>query len=280
VSIYQVGLLVQVCINILLGMSVYVALSTRQLNLGAAGFMAVGAYTAAMASIAGIPISVSLLLGMLGAMVVGLLIGLPALRVSGIYLAMATFAFGLVMESVFLVLPFAGQARGLAGIPPIEPIVLFVWTAVVLSGVFLLTRTQFWFRVRSIHDDEFAASMTGLNVTTVKIAMFGLSGALAGLAGGMYAHWFVYVEPSAFSVEVSIFAALYVIFGGRQSFWGPVVGATILTLLPEFARGLDSWRPAFIGVALLVILILRPSGLIGRGTSLLTLLVRRVGRTS
>lgn len=279
-SIYQVGLLVQVCINILLGMSVYVALSTRQLNLGAAGFMAVGAYTAAMASIAGIPISVSLLLGMLGAMVVGLLIGLPALRVSGIYLAMATFAFGLVMESVFLVLPFAGQARGLAGIPPIEPIVLFVWTAVVLSGVFLLTRTQFWFRVRSIHDDEFAASMTGLNVTTVKIAMFGLSGALAGLAGGMYAHWFVYVEPSAFSVEVSIFAALYVIFGGRQSFWGPVVGATILTLLPEFARGLDSWRPAFIGVALLVILILRPSGLIGRGTSLLTLLVRRVGRTS
>jgi len=280
VSIYQVGLLVQVCINILLGMSVYVALSTRQLNLGAAGFMAVGAYTAALASLAGIPISASLFLGMLATMVVGLLIGLPALRVSGIYLAMATFAFGLVVESIFLVLPFAGQARGLAGIPPVEPIVVFAWTAIALGGVFLLTRSQFWLRVRSIHDDEFAASMSGLNVTTVKISMFGLSGALAGLAGGVYAHWFVYVEPSAFSVEVSIFAALYVIFGGSRSFWGPVVGATILTLLPEYARGLDAWRPAFIGVVLLVMLILRPSGLIGRGTSLRSLLARRVRRSS
>ena len=262
-SLYEISLIVQVCINILLGMSVYVALSTGQLNLGAAGFMAVGAYTAAKASISGIPISISLLIGMLVATVAGLLIGIPVLRIKGIYLAMATFAFGLVIESIFLVLPWTGQARGLTGIPQIDPAVLFLWTGIVLAGVYLLHRSQFWLRVRSVHDDEFASSMGGINTTTVKVAMFGLSGALAGLAGGFYAHWFVYVEPSAFSVEVSVFAALYVIFGGRQSFWGPIIGATILTLLPEYARGLEDWRPAFIGVVLLVILVVRPVGIMG-----------------
>lgn len=279
-TIYEIGLLVQVCINVLLGMSVYVALSTGQLNLGAAGFMAVGAYTAAKVSLAGLPISVALLLGVIVAAAVGFLIGFPALRISGIYLAMATFAFGLVMESVFLVLPWTGQARGLSGILQISPIELFAWTIVALVLVYILCHSRFWLRVRSVHDDEFAASMTGLNTTTVKVAMFGLSGALAGLAGGMYAHWYVYVEPSAFSFELSIFAALYVIFGGRHSFWGPILGATILTLLPEFARGLDTWRPAFIGVVLLVVLIVRPSGIIGRGTSLRALWKRRSQRSS
>lgn len=279
-SLYELGLLGQVCINILLGMSIYVVLSTGQLNLGSAGFMAVGAYTAATASVNGLPIAVALLLGVILAAMVGVLVGFPALRVRGIYLAMATFAFGIVMESVFLVLPWTGQERGLIGIPQIIPAVLFVWTGIALVIVYLLYRSHFWLRVRSVHDDEFAASMSGLNPTTVKVAMFGLGGALAGLAGGLYAHWFVFIEPRTFSFEVSIFAVLYVILGGRHSFWGPVLGATILTLLPEFARGLDQWRPAFIGVVLLTLLILRPSGLVGRGAPFRRLLGRSRQRST
>lgn len=273
-SVYDYGLIAQVCMNILLGLSVYVILSTGQLNLGAAGFMAVGAYASARASVSGVPISLALLLGVLLATIAGLLIGIPALRVKGIYLAMVTFAFGIVMQSVFLVLPWTGKSRGLIGIPQIIPGVLYLWTVFAFVAVYWLCRSNFWLRVRSIHDDEFAASMSGVNPTTVKIAMFGLGGALAGLAGGLYAHWYVYVEPGAFNFEVSIFAVLYVIFGGRQSIWGAALGAIVLTLLPEFTRGLDEWRPAFIGVVMLAILILRPSGLVGRGLPIRQLLGR------
>lgn len=273
-SLYELGLIAQVCINVLLGLSVYVVLATGQLNLGSAGFMAVGAYTSAMASINGVPIPLALLLGVVVAAVVGMLVGFPALRVKGIYLAMATFAFGIVMQSVFLVLPWTGKARGLIAIPQIIPLVLYIGAAVALVAVYVLYRSNFWLRVRSIHDDEFAAAMSGLNPTTVKVAMFSLGGALAGLSGGLYAHWFVYIEPGAFSFEVSVFAVLYVIFGGRHSIWGAVLGGTILTLLPEFARGLDQWRPAFIGVVLLTILVLRPSGLLGRNISLSGLIRR------
>lgn len=277
-SLYELGLLAQVCINVLLALSVYVVLSTGQLNLGSAGFMAVGAYVSAMATTNGIPMALALLAGVLAATVVGLLLGFPALRVTGIYLAMITFAFGLVVESVFLVLPWTGGARGLVGIPPVNPLSIFGLTALATILVFALCRSNFWLRVRSVHDDEFASAMTALNPTTVKIAMFALGGGLAGLSGGMYAHWFTYVEPAAFSFQVSVFAVLYVILGGRRSIWGPVIGATILTLLPEMARGLDEWRPAFIGSLLLLILIVRPSGLIS-GSVPLGQWLRRVRRS-
>lgn len=262
-TIYELGLIAQVCINVLMGLSVYAVLATGQLNLGSAGFMAVGAYTSATASVHGVPIGVALLLGILAASVAGLALGVPALRLKGIYLAMATFAFGVVVQSVFLVLPWTGQARGVIGIPQIVPAVLYSWAGVAVLLLLAVTLSTFWLRVRSVHDDEFAASMAGLSTTTVKVGMFTLGGALAGLAGGLYAHWFVYIEPGAFSFNVSIFAVLYVIFGGRRSMWGAVIGATVLTLLPEFTRGLDEWRPAFIGVVLLLILVVRPSGLLG-----------------
>lgn len=267
-SLYDLGLIAQVCINVLLGLSVYVALATGQMNLGSAGFMAVGAYASAMASNNGWPLSGALLLGVIVAAAVGTLIGFPALRVRGIYLAMATFAFGIVMQSLFLILPWTGRARGMFGMPQVVPVVLYAATVGAFLGVYCLYRSTFWLRVRSIHDDEFAAGMSGLNPTTVKVAMFTLGGALAGLSGALYAHWFVYIEPGAFSFEVSVFAILYVIFGGRHSIWGAVLGGTVLTLLPEFARGLEHWRPAFIGIVLLTILIFRPSGLLGRRPTL------------
>lgn len=263
-SLYELGIVVQVCINVLLAMSVYVVFSTGQLTLGNAGFMAVGAYGAAVASTSGLPFPVTLLAAILPAAAAGLLIGFPALRVRGVYLAMATFAFGIVMESVFLVLPWTGGPRGISGIAPVSPGAVVAWTAAALALTYLLYRSNFWLRIRSVHDDEFAAALTGLNITVIKVAAFTVGGALAGLAGGLYAHWFSYVEPGAFTFQTSIFAVLYVIFGGRATFWGPVLGAIVLTLLPEMARGLDEWRSAFIGVVLLLLLVVRPSGILGR----------------
>jgi len=276
-SLYEYALMVQVCINILLAMSVFVPLSIGQLNLGSAGFMGIGAYTAGKLATQGLPSFVGIPAAIVLGGLVGLLIGLPILRVKGIYLAMATFAFGIVMESVFLVLPFTGAERGIGGVPAVPPAVIFGWTLVPLLIVYLLTRSHLWTRVRAIHEDEFAAALSGLDPAKLKIVTFGVSGALAGLAGSLYAHWYTYIEPGAFSLQVSVFAVLFVVLGGRRSFWGPILGATVLTLLPEVLRGLNEWRSAFVGAVLLVFLIWRPSGIVSREPLVLNPMKTRKG---
>lgn len=262
-STYQLGLLVQIAINSLLGMSVFATLATGQLNLGSAGFMAIGAYGASYASVAlGLPLVPALIVGSLVAGAVGFLVGFPALRLHGIYLVMATFAFGLVAESFFLVFPLTGKERGYFGMPNISVTLALAFTVVILVVVGLLYRSDAWLAFRTVHDDENAAMLTGLNTTSLKVASFTIGGAVAGAAGAIYAHWFVYVEPGTFSFLVSAYAVLYVVLGGRHSYWGPVLGAAGLTLLPEFARGLNQWRPAFVGSLLLAILVFRPGGII------------------
>lgn len=266
-SNFQLGLVVQIAINALMGMSVFATLATGQLNLGAAGFMAIGAYAASYVTVElGLPLLVALAAGATAAAVVGFLVGFPALRLHGIYLVMATFAFGLVVESFFLVFRPTGGARGFFGMPNISVTMVLAVSAIVLAAVGWLYRTEMWRAFRATHDDEHAAMLTGLNATSLKVASFTLGGALAGVAGALYAHWFVYIEPGTFGFLVSVFAVLYVVLGGRHSYWGPILGAAGLTLLPEFARGLREWRPAFIGALLMLILVFRPGGIIGGRT--------------
>lgn len=266
-SNYQLGLIVQIAINALMGMSVFTTLATGQLNLGAAGFMAVGAYVASYMTVQfGLPMFMAIVIGSAAAALVGFLVGFPALRLHGIYLVMATFAFGLVVESFFLVFPPTGEARGYFGMPNISVTLILVVTAVVLAVVGWLYRTEMWRAFRATHDDEHAALLTGLNATSLKVVSFTLGGALAGVAGALYAHWFVYIEPGTFGFLVSVYAVLYVVLGGRHSYWGPILGAAGLTLLPELARGLREWRPAFIGALLMFILVFRPGGIIGGRT--------------
>lgn len=266
-SNFQLGLVVQIAINALMGMSVFATLATGQLNLGAAGFMAVGAYAAAFATAKlGLPILIAIVVGATAAAIVGFLVGFPALRLHGIYLVMATFAFGLVVESFFLVFTPTGGARGFFGMPNISVTMVLIVTAVVLAVVGWLYRSEMWRAFRATHDDEHAALLTGLNATSLKVTSFTLGGALAGVAGALYAHWFVYIEPGTFGFLVSVYAVLYVVLGGRHSYWGPILGAAGLTLLPELARDLREWRPAFIGALLMFILVFRPGGIIGGRT--------------
>ncbi|MDP8958161.1 MAG: branched-chain amino acid ABC transporter permease [Actinomycetota bacterium] len=266
-STYELGLLVQIAINALMGMSAFVVLATGQLTLGNAGFMAIGAYGASYATVKlGLPLWLGIPAGALAAAVVGLAVGFPALRLRGIYLAMATFGFGLVIESFFLVFPPTGGARGYFGMPGIEISAVLLWSSLALVPVYLLYRSDAWLAFRATDDDEYAADLTGLDTTRLKVASFTIGGALAGLAGTLYAHWFVYIEPRSFDFLVSIFAVLFVVLGGRHSFWGPLLGAAGLTLLPELARPLQQWRPAFIGGLLILILVFRPGGLVGGRT--------------
>ena len=115
------------------------------------------------------------------------------------------------------------------------------------------------------HDDDTVSELLGIHIVRLKIGAFGLGAFIAGIAGGLYAHYYLYVEPEFFNVWRSIHMVLFVIMGGMLTFWGGVLGSAIFTLLPEVTRVLQDWRGAFFGVVIIILMIARPSGLLTRG---------------
>jgi branched-chain amino acid transport system permease protein len=117
----------------------------------------------------------------------------------------------------------------------------------------------------AIHDDDTVSELLGIHIVRLKVGAFGLGAFVAGIAGGLFAHYYLYVEPEFFNVWKSIHMVLFVILGGMLTFWGGVLGAGIFTLLPELTRVLQDWRGAFFGVVIIALMIARPSGLLTRG---------------
>ncbi len=264
-SSYELGLLAQIGINLLLALSVYVILSAGQLSLGNAGFMALGAYTASVLTVkAGWPLTLALLAGGALSGVVGLIAGLPALRMSGIYLAMVTLGVGQMVSAFFLVFKYTGAERGFFGMSPVQTSVIWAWALGLGLLTFLLERTRIWLGVRAVNDDEFAAQVVGLNTTVVKLGVFIYGAGLAGVAGGLYAHYNVYIEPHMFGFMESVVMVLYVVLGGSQTIWGPVLGTAVLTLLPEALRFMADWRDGLYGALLILMLVFRPYGIVTR----------------
>lgn len=271
-SSYMVGQLSLTGIHILLALSVYSPLATGQLSLGNAGFMAVGAYVASILTVKlGWPLIPALLAGALAAAVLGIGIGFPALRLHGVYLAMGTIAFGEFIRTFFLTNEALGGALGLRGMTGVTP--LLIWVCVVLAVFYfwLLSRSRLGLSMQAVRDDEAAAAMMGIPVTAIKVAAFAVGAFLAGLAGALYAHYMLYIEPGSFSFSFSVEMALFVILGGMETFWGPVLGAVLLTALPELLRFLQDWRYTFFGSVIIVLLIFRPGGILsGRLAKALT----------
>ncbi|MBI3090285.1 MAG: branched-chain amino acid ABC transporter permease [Candidatus Tectomicrobia bacterium] len=277
-SSYQEGLLVLLGINVLTAFSVYSPLATGQLSLGNAGFMAIGAYISAILTLNfGVGLQAALILGGLSAGVSGVLVGFPALRLRGVFLAMATLAFGEVVRTIFLNLSYTGGAYGLRGMMGTTLPMVWLWVLAVTLFFFLLMRSPFGLNIHATHDDEEVGELTGINVTRVKVGAFGIGAFIAGVAGGLYAHYLLYIEPSLFGFLESIYMLLYVILGGMTTFWGCLVGAAVFTLLPEYLRFLERWRGAFFGAIIVLMMILRPQGLLTR--ELLRLLTNRRGPT-
>lgn len=260
---YEAGLASQIGIDFLLGLSVYLILATGQLSLGNAGFMAVGAYLTSILTVTGrFPLTVALVVAAVTTGFIGVIVGFPALRLRGINLAMATLGFGEIVRTFFLNFPPTGGAQGFHGMRPTTPGVIWLWAAGVLGAVLLVERSRVWLAYRAVSADEFAAEMIGLNVTRIKVAAFGLGAAVASLAGGLLAHFDLYIEPGTFGFERSIEAVLYVILGGSTTAWGALVGAGVLTLLPEVLRAIVDWRMAAYGALLILVLLIRRQGLV------------------
>lgn len=264
-STYVAGLLADIGIGLLGALSVYVILATGQLSLGNAGFMAVGAYLcAALTVLAGVPLAPALLLAALATGLLGVAVGFPALRLRGIYLAMATLGFGEMTRSFFLNFEKLGGAGGFHGMKPVGVGVIWAWAAAVLVLVMLLERSRLWLEFRAVNDDETASGLIGLDATRIKVGAFGLGAAIAGLAGGLFAHHHLYIEPAAFGFEKSIEMVLAVILGGSTVAPGALLGAAVLTLLPEFLRFMVDWRLAAFGALLILILLFRRQGILDR----------------
>jgi branched-chain amino acid transport system permease protein len=261
---YLEDVLIQLGINLILALSLYFPLSAGQLSLGQGGFMAIGAYASSWLTAGlGWPWPVAFALAAVAAGAVGALVGLPALRVRGIYLVLMTMAFGEIVRVFFLNFAPTGAAQGFRGMPFVTSLPVVAGLAVAVTVLAARTAGSRMGRAfAAINRDELAAEVIGVDVTRAKLTSFTVGAMVAGLAGALWAHYVQFIEPEEFGFARSVMPFTFVVVGGIETFWGAVAGAAVLTLLPEWLRFLKEWRLALYGLAMLAVMIVRPQGLI------------------
>ncbi len=256
-------------IYIIMSLSFYLPFMVGQISLAQAGFMAIGAYTSAVCTVKfGIPYIPAVFVGGIVAGIVGLMLGLPALRIKGIYLLLLTLGFGEIVRVVFINLDYTGAAAGFPGIPYQEQTLLYAYGMVLILIIFFnrLRKSRMGRAFQAIGSDEDAAEIIGVDIVSAKLTAFSVGAFIAGIGGGIFAHYAEYIEPLMFGVMHSIEFLIFTIFGGIQIFWGPIFGAFILTFIPEFLRAIQEWRMELYGAILIVMMIVRPVGVIGLDT--------------
>lgn len=275
ISKYYSGVISSIGISIILAVSLNVATGyLGQLPLGHAGFMAVGAYTSAliMKAAAGslITFPLALFAGGLVAALFGLLIGIPALRLKGDYLAILTLGFGEIIRVVLLnidnVLGFklTNGAAGLQKIPKTTTfLITFICVGVTCFVIHTMMKSRHGRAILSIRENEIAAESCGINTTYYKTLGFVVSAFFAGVAGGLYAGNIGILNPSAFGFMKSIEILVMVVLGGMGSMLGSVFSASVLTALPEMLRSFASYRMVVYSLVLVVVMIFKPTGLMG-----------------
>jgi branched-chain amino acid transport system permease protein len=258
------NLVLAVGVNALLALSIWLTLSCGLLAMANAAFMGIGAYASSLLTMnAGWPFPSALAAGMLAPAVAALVIGVPTLRLSGVYLAMATLGFGEVVRVLILNADaWTGGALGLNGIPQLTQ-----WwhvlaaLAVVLLLLWRLRCSRVGRAFEAIKEDEIAASLMGIGVMSHKLLAFTLGAAIAGLAGALNAHLTFFIGPAEYGFDRGVDILTMAILGGTGGLTGPVLGAAIVTLLPELLRGLKDFRLMMNGAILVVIVLFLPRGI-------------------
>lgn len=291
ISPYYYQIIIYIGINIILASSLNIINGfAGQFSLGHAGFMAIGAYTSAVitssahlspGSAESYPLfALALIAGGVVASFFGLLVGIPSLRLKGDYLAITTLGLGEIIRVIIQNLDFLGAARGFSGIAKLSN---FFWVygivAVVIFLVSNVIRTTYGKGFLAVRDDEIAAEAIGINTTYYKVVAFITGAFFAGIAGGLYAHFVTYINPSQFGFLKSFEIVVMVVVGGMGSTIGVILSATILTILPEALRAIAQYRMVIYALLLVVIMISRPQGLFGEGLSIRRLLRRSSVRT-
>ena len=274
---YYLQLIMISCINVCMTVSLNLVNGfTGQFSVGHAGFMAIGSYvsgylTTQVIPQASIPAALqapvfilALLAGGLVAGIAGALIGLPTLRLRGDYLAIVTLGFGEIIRAIIRLIPAVGGAKGMSGIPKYSNllIVLIVTVVIVVLCRNLVNSAQGRACI-SIRENEIAASCLGVNTFKYKMMVFIVAAAMAGVAGGLYAHALCYTQPDLYSFNKSCDYLVFLYAGGTASLTGSVLSAFLLTFLPEVLRFLSDWRMAIYALLLIIIMLRLPNGLFG-----------------
>jgi branched-chain amino acid transport system permease protein len=279
---YMQLILFYLAINIILSSSLNLVTGfCGQFSLGHAGFMAIGAYSSALLSLHFEPLGEGLaflnfplyaIFGGLCAGVAGFLVGMPSLRLRGDYLAIVTLGFGEIIRVVLLNLEVVGGARGLYGIPGSTdwPATFhaFFWAGACVLLIWRLVGSSFGRAFLSVREDEIASQCMGVNTTRVKVLAFVISSFFAGVAGSLFAHVSNSLNPATFTFVKSVDVVIMMVLGGMGSLSGAVIGAFLVTVLPEALRpvqgltGVDL-RMVIYSLTLILLMILRPEGLLG-----------------
>jgi branched-chain amino acid transport system permease protein len=265
VSGYTTAILTILAINLIAAYAAWLPLAAGQVNLGTAGFMAVGAYASAVLSNeAGWPVAAAIGAGTLAAGLLALLIGAAVLRTRGLYLALATLAFNEVVRGILINLEAVGGAAGYPVFGHIGLLPIAACAAAVFLFAAWLGMSRFGMTLHAIEQDETMSGLFGVHVQGMQLAAFAVGALLAGLAGGLYGHHFSFIEGQHFSVLLSVTIVLSVVLGGTQTVWGPAIGAAFFTLLPELFRGAEAWRYVLFAAAVILVMALRPQGVLTR----------------
>lgn len=278
---YFLDIIIKIGINIILAVSLNLINGyTGQFSLGHAGFMAVGAYSSAAITIflgprilsalgaistpgaTAVLFLTALLAGGLAAAAAGLLVGIPSLRLKGDYLAIVTLGFGEIIRVIFRNIKPLGGALGLTGIPAFTN---FFWTFAFASlatyAVASLVNSTYGRAFLAVRDDEVAAEAMGVNTTKYKIIAFVVGAFFAGVAGGLYGHFKLSIDPKGFDFLASIEIVVMVILGGMGNTVGVIMAAVLLTVLPEFLRPVKEYRMILYSFLLIALMLTRPQGL-------------------
>lgn len=256
------SLLVPIGVNIILAVSLNLTVGfLGELTLGHAGFMSVGAYAGCLFTIyCNLPVWIefplALIIGGLVAAIFGVIIGIPALRLNGDYLAIVTLAFGEIIRSVLNNVTFTGGAGGLKGIDKTSNFtiayILVILTLIVITNV---VRSRHGRAIMAIRDNVIAAQSVGINIVYYKLVAFVGAAFFAGVAGVLYGHNLGILKPSTFDFNKSIEILVIVVLGGMGNITGSVIAAIIITLLPEVLRDLADYRMLIYSIALIVMML-------------------------
>ncbi len=283
---YIKGIFTTACYTIILVTSLNLLVGFMgEFSLGHAGFMSVGAYASAILTNSlydyGMPklllFIIALLVGGAAAACMGVLVGIPALRLRGDYLAIVTVAFAEIIRVAFCNFAVTGSGRTMSGIAKLSDFYWCYWAMVICVAVmYMYTRSRFGRTVIAIREDYIAASASGINVTYYKVLNFTISAFFAGIGGAMYAHYMTAMIPTNFNFMYSAEMLTEVIIGGTGSLTGSIIGAAFLSALPEAMRQFSIYRILAYSVVLVLVMIFKPGGIFGTWEFSLTRLIGKV----
>jgi len=275
---YFIHLLIMIAINIVLASSLRFVAISGQFSLAHAGMVSIGAYTSTLLVMKlGFSFWTALPLAGIAAMMIALFVGYPFVRLKGIYFTMVTLFF---TEFIKLTAEqwrsLTGGVSGIISIPRPDAVIIpglmnasfaskmdfyylaLIIVVVTLSFLYATESSRIGMTFLSIQQSDSLAESLGVNSSGFRVLAFSLGCFFAGIAGAFYGHYLSAITPASFSFLLSIYVFIYMVVGGMQSFYGPIIGASILTLIPEFARGLKEYEPfVFAAILLLVIFFLR-----------------------